>query len=343
LVRLGLEHFACVFVPLCIAGCRSNVSLGGTTGCHPPPGLETIAANQDPAGVAVDETSVYWTIFEGPVGAIVKAPLDGGVITTLATVTEENFGGVLVDATSIYWSNDQGATGLTDRITKADKTDGGNPIVMASPGFVAGMAIDSTSLYWGTEGGALMRVDKAGGSPVTLASEQAWVYNPAVDSTNVYYGTGPFPTINGVSQGPSGAVVSVPLAGGTSRTLASGQDFSVDYIAVQGSYVYYATAPYPPGSSRPGSLMRVPIGGGAPTTLASESDRIDALAVDSANLYWGGHAIGLKSMPLAGGAATEPAPCQLPVGIAVSNTSLYWVNSHGANASNGSVMRLTPK
>jgi hypothetical protein len=89
--------------------------------------------------------------------------------------------------------------------------------------------------------------------------------------------------------------------------------------------------------------MRVPVGSGAASTLASEPDVIGALVVDMANVYWGAWDIGLKSMPLAGGTPTEPAPCQFPSGIAVRDASLYWVNSHNAYSDDGSVMRLTPK
>jgi hypothetical protein len=341
-VHPGLERFASIFLLLSLAGCSSNVPLGGS--CEPPPGLQTVSA-QNATGVAIDGTSVYWTSLPahlpdpGGLNAIVKAPIGGGAVTTLESVTTPALGPVLVDATSIYWF-DEGA------VRKADKTDGHNAIVLANPfgGSFYGMAIDATSLYWcgassdmAVGGAVVMKVDKMGGSPITLAAEpQFWNASPAVDATNVYYATGRPPTMNGVS----GAVVSVPVAGGTPRTLVSGPDVYVGSVAVEGSYVYYVTEPYLQG---PDTLMRVPVGGGAATTLASESAPIVALAVDSTNVYWGGSGIGLKSMPLAGGATTEPAPCQFPTGIAVNNTSLYWVNDYDAHGSNGSLMRLTPK
>ena len=350
MLRLGLEHIACVVILLSIAGCRGNV--GGA--CEQPPGPKTLAANQDPTSVAVDGTSVYWTVLpprlpgEGgpPEGAILKAPLGGGAVTTLASVLAVDFGAVLVDDTSIYWSNN---AGMTDQVMKADKTDGRNPTVLARPGYVVGLAIDFTSVYWatqflpGTDTTAVMKIDKTGGSPVTLATEQSSIGRPAVDSTNIYYARGGSATVNGVKQGPDGAVVSVPLAGGMPRTLVSLQGVTPGSVAVEGNYVYFTTVPYPPGPSRAGTLMRVPVGSGAATTLASESDVIDALAVDGANVYWGSWDIGLKSMPLAGGTPTEPASCQFPTGIAVSDASLYWVNSHNAYSDDGSVMRLSPK
>ncbi len=348
MVGPALEHLACLVIPLSIAGCSSNVPLGGS--CAPTPGLQTVAANQDTTSVAIDGTGAYWANLPayspGPGGlqggTIVKAPIGGGAVTTLESVTTLAFGQVLVDATSIYWF-DQGA------VRKADKTDGHDATVLANPygDFFSGMAIDATSLYWcgvsgdvAGRGDVVMKVDKMGGSPITLATEQqSWTASPAVDATNVYYATGRPPSMTGALAGP-GAVVSVPVAGGTPRTLVSGPEVYVGSVAVEGSYVYYVAEPYLLG---PGTLMRVPVGGGTATTLASESAPIDALAVDSTNVYWGGTKIGLKSMPLAGGPTTEPAPCQFPTGIAVNDASLYWVNSHGADQSDGSVMRLTPK
>jgi hypothetical protein len=350
--RHTLECIACAFVSLFIAGC-GNATSGPTTACSanaPPPGLQTLASHQNPTSVAIDGSSVYWSVLPpGPraaQGAILRAPLGGGTITTLASFTPYNFGSIVVDDTSVYWSNTPDSSMTDVQITKADKNGGGPPVVIATSPGPTGMVLDATSIYWcalGSGGGTVATVGKTGGAPVTLATEQAQIMSLAVDSTYVYYGRGGSSTLNGVPQGPDGAIVSVPLAGGMPRTLVSMHGTTPLSVAVQGSYVYYTTMPYPPGPSRAGTLMRVPVGYGTPTTLASESDVIDALVVDSAHVYWGGVDIGLKSMPLAGGTPTEPAPCQAPVGIAVSGSSLFWVNSQGANRADGSVMRLTPK
>jgi hypothetical protein len=349
MVHHAFGRFVGIAVLLSISACSAKTLPGGA--CESPPGLETLAANQDPTSVAVDGTSVYWTVLPpdqqnggSQMGAILKAPLGGGAVATLESVLALDFGPVLVDDASIYWFNTPDQSGVPQvQIMKADKTDGRNPIVLASQQSVMGLAIDSTSVYW-SNGGAVMKVDKMGGSPVTLATEQQTeVFSPAVDARNAYYARGGSATINGVPQGPDGAVVSVPLSGGTPHTLVSMHGVSPSSVAVQGNYVYYTSAPYPPGPSHTGALMRIPVGGGAPTTLATESDIIRALAVDSSNVYWGGFDIGLKSIPLAGGTPGEPASCQFPTGIAVSDTTLYWVNSHGANQGDGSVMRLMPK
>ncbi len=334
MVHHVLDRFARTLVLLSIAGCGNNVSLGGTTdaaACVTPAGLTTLAAGQNTLGnMAVDQTSVYWT----NESALVKVPVDGGTVTTLASGIVVG-SPIAVDATSIYWP-------LGGGVMKTGKS-GGAPITLATvtgpDGLVlGGLAIDSTSVYSGAgyqpppmghpgnPNAFLVKVDKMGGSLVTLASEPAGIRNLAVDSSNVYYTT-------------SGSVVSVPLGGGTPQTLVSLQQGTPVSIAVQGSYVYYGTDSR--GSSPAGTLMRVPVGGGTPTTLASESDRIYALAVDSANVYWGWLDIGLKSMPLAGGTPTEVA-CQFPSAIAVSSTSLYWINADVTYVTD-SVMRLTPK
>lgn len=357
LVHFGAERFAGILVVFSTAGCSSsNVSLGGTPTCAQPPGLTTLASGGEPqADIAVDGTSAYWVDVLPPVKGemrwpIVKAPLDGGAVTTLASPSAAN--AIAVDATSVYWGYGE--------IVKMDK-NGGTPITLVSTtDEVMRLAVDSTSVYWSTEPwmtlpyqgptGTVMKVDKTGSSPITLASEQGSISGLTVDATNVYYGKSLSDGMlsNGVATVYPGAVVSVPLGGGTPRTLASGQ-FYLDSIVSDGSYVYYGTETEL-GNGRPGTLMRVPLAGGNPTTIASEPDPITALAVDGANVYWG--AVGaygqapvgiLKSMPVAGGAVTVPAPCQFPAAIAVNDKSLCWINGIVDSANSGSVMCLTPK
>jgi sugar lactone lactonase YvrE len=56
--------------------------------------------------MAVDGTSVYWTNFYG--GSVVKVPLDGGTVVTLAS-GQNNAEGIAVDATNVYFTNYDGA------------------------------------------------------------------------------------------------------------------------------------------------------------------------------------------------------------------------------------------
>jgi hypothetical protein len=68
---------------------------GGTT-------MTIAGAQADPFGVAVDDSYVYWTALYG--GALMKAPLGGGTVTTLVSHLTAYAGGVAVDSKAIYWA-----------------------------------------------------------------------------------------------------------------------------------------------------------------------------------------------------------------------------------------------
>ncbi len=341
----ALETLACAFVAVSLWACDHDVSLGG---CDSP-GVQAIAVNQDPDYIAVDETSVYWTnlVPGGPgvagTAAIVKTPLDGGAINTVATFSENGNGRIFVDSTYLYWVDDNAVPSAS--IMRVGK-DGGTPTTVASALTVTGLTIDSANVYWSESnatGAAVVKADKVSRAPVTLVTLAALTYPGAlaVDAANLYYSA----DINDGQGNHTGALMSVPILGGTPLTLASSTEtFGPFAVAVAGGSVYYVVEPYPPPpSSRTGTLMKVPVGGGAAISLASEASAVLALAVDSANVYWGGPDLGLKSMPLRGGPQAVPAPCQFPVAITASGASLYWSNSHGAPQGDGSVMRVTPK
>jgi hypothetical protein len=61
----------------------------------------------DPAGIAVDDTNVYWTTapFDGGTGSLIRVPKQGGVAVTLAA-GQNDPGSVAVDAQRVYWTDD---------------------------------------------------------------------------------------------------------------------------------------------------------------------------------------------------------------------------------------------
>jgi hypothetical protein len=137
----------------------------------------------------------------------------------------------------------------------------------------------------------------------------------------------------------NGNVLRIPLAGGSTATLASDQSGrSVAGLAVDDTYVYFAlspvcsqplgSAPCPNPSPTAAAIERVPIGGGSVTTVATDY-AIAGIAVDSSNVYWidPNTALMAASLSAPSGKATVLAEDpQATLGPALSGGMVYWVS-----------------
>ncbi len=206
-----------------------TVPLSGGT----PTSAADVLLSAIPGDIRLDSNNVYWSVFDYTNGAILRAPLDGGAVATLASGETYPLY-MTIDGTHAYWT-DSWHPGSVVSVPLA----GGTPTTLAAgQNSTAGIAVDGTGVYWDNgnvacliDGGACGLVQKQsldGGAPITLASG---VYNPqgmAVDVTYLYW----------TDWGSFGTVMRVPVGGGTPTTIAAGQG-KPTYLAVDAAGVYW--------------------------------------------------------------------------------------------------------
>jgi hypothetical protein len=179
-------------------------------------------------GIAVDATSVYWTVdgMNNTGGTVLKVALDGGMATTLAT-DQLNPTSIAVDATSVYWTSTLGGPGVVMKVA----VDGGLPEMFApgdASGYGNGLVTDARNVYW-TGRFSVSQIGLDGTAPIAIfSSSEVGLAAIAVDATSVYWTDNTF-----------GRVMKVARGGGTPFTLASGLTFPMG-IAVDATYVYWA-------------------------------------------------------------------------------------------------------
>lgn len=207
--------------------------------------------------------------------------------------------------------------------------------------FPRAMAVDGKSVYWSIDPAgilhesSLMSVPLGGGAVTTLAStsnkssDETAFSGVALDAAHVYWASGTASVPES-----SAALLSVPLGGGATRTLATALSSepaslpSILGLAVRGENAY---------GSAPGGIARVPLDGGAAVVLAALDSIAPGISLDSTSIYWivyetmpqpSGPSGTVMKMPLGGGTPTTLASRQKwPVRIAVDATSVYWLSS----------------
>lgn len=158
-----------------------------------------------PWGVAIDDSFVYWTHWEGG-GGVIRAPrgsMGQGPFTTIATGDVPN--NLAVDDTHVYWVLRTSGT-----VRRAPKDGLGQAETLAqNQGEVREIAVDATHVYWTTSAsGTVMKSPKEGGGQVEpVAVAQANPRMLAADATGVYWANAASGTV--MRAAPDGQITAV--------------------------------------------------------------------------------------------------------------------------------------
>jgi hypothetical protein len=186
--------------------------------------------------IAVSNGSVCWTHRPNlPYdGVVARVSVSGGTTTTLATSQMAPIS-IAVHADTVVWSDE-------DQGVMSAPVIGGTPTTLVAKETSlapVGIAVDSTSVYF-SDLNNVLKVPLRGGTPRTLAAGYG-IEVIATDETNVYW------------VAPNdGAIVSVPLNGGTATALVQDRHFGIgvgDVLAVDSTSLYWAEGPKVPGQN----------------------------------------------------------------------------------------------
>jgi hypothetical protein len=168
-------------------------------------------------GLTLSGSDLYWVT----PSVVASLPIQGGAPVTLGTPSAIAQGPPVVDDTNIYW--------VGNGVFSMPRA-GASVTRLAASGPSTGLAIDDANVYWcanSLEHEPIMSTPKTGGPSVTLASDQLGANGFAADGQNVYWTLPVF-----------GAVMKVPIAGGTPITVASAP--SPTAIALDDTSIYWA-------------------------------------------------------------------------------------------------------
>ena len=158
-------------------------------------------------GLALDESQIYWAsrgIIDSNDGSVMKMPIQGGPVTTLAT-GQSDPSRIVVDVNNVYWTN-VGDFNKNVGLMKIP-INGGTPTTLVSTqtatfgryAAVAGVFVDAKNVYWTARGtakyddydGTVMSMPIDGGVPTTLASAMLGVTEDiTVRRCSVYFAAG---------------------------------------------------------------------------------------------------------------------------------------------------------
>ncbi|MGH2963596.1 MAG: hypothetical protein ACRDL3_15605 [Solirubrobacterales bacterium] len=186
-----------------------------------------IAGADDPCGVAVDRSHVYWTNPSSDVATIGRARLNGTKVDQSFITGAASPCGVAADRKHVYWANGGGTT-IGRAKLNGNKVDQSFITGAASP---CGVAVDGAHVYWGSFGGTTIgraNLDGTGAeqSFITVATGTL-LCGLAVDQAHLYWTSRNAPAIGDDLIGRAnldGSVANPSFIGGASRPVGVAVD-----------------------------------------------------------------------------------------------------------------------
>lgn len=303
------------------------------------------SGQNNPGPIAVTSTEVVWanqgvTGSSSSVGAaIMKAPLGGGPVETLAT-NEIDATALAIDSGDAYWTTDNlsfpsnGQAAVPNGTIVKMSLQGGAASVLASNQMVgSSVAVHEGTLYWPSFGG-LMSVSTSGGTPTVVSP--GVIVAMTLSAGTIYWAEQDDTSSNVLKKKALSAAA-------PEITLNETSDFgAILRLAVSSTDLYWTVE-----DPVSGFVKKVSLGGGAASTVYSASDDIIdyAIAVDGDSVYWGQRTNGdqldghILKAPLAGGSPVTFAPGALETRyMVIDATSVYFTD-----LLKGEVIKVTPK
>ena len=309
-----------------------------------------------PAGLAVDETRVYWA--DPGAGEIFAMPKAGGSPTVLATA-QDRPSGIAVSDGYVYWTNSgepaEAGFNPTGNGTVKKVAAGGGPVATLAADLVSprALTVQGAGVFFTTAWFNIAVVPIDGGfvGADTGFAPYARVYGQGglqgIASNGVVALAGPRLTIFSVE----GASISGPRLGGlvveSSHALRGVAIDGEQSFRTDGSQVVslLVTAPDASAISGPGSLD-------PGTILAEDATGPEGIALDAAYVYWtdtgtatNGFTDGsVRRVPRTGGATEVLSGGELrPVAVVVDDAFVYWSNAGSPESCEGGAIRRAVK